>query len=319
MKRIFILIFFVIATSSVSIAQYAKAYQKGKYNENDGFYYEAIRFYNAANVSRDKPDNNDIDVRIEFCANKLNQLRIEAENAKKEAEKSKNEAVNANLIAQRIIDAFYFYDDKYALAFDGYNYGFIDKKGNVKIEYRYKEALPFNKQTGLAKVNRQQKSFLIDTTGTEYLLSNIEDISSETEAVDLSSSNISEIPKIIYNYPQIKILLLNNNDINNLQTEIENLKELKILNLNENNITNIPPEVCNLKKLAKLNLAKNKLTYLPDKFYNLNKLIELDLSWNYLDTIPNQIFMLQNLVSLNMAHNNLNNMSEKIQDLQSFN
>ena len=35
--------------------------------------------------------------------------------------------------AEKIINAFYFYDGKFALAYKNKKYGFIDKTGNIKI------------------------------------------------------------------------------------------------------------------------------------------------------------------------------------------
>ncbi len=79
--------------------------------------------------------------------------------------------------ARKITDAFYFFDGKLALAykevtnvfgFKEKKYGFINKKGDVVIYYKYDKAEPFDKKTGYAKVEISDKKYWIDTKGKEY-------------------------------------------------------------------------------------------------------------------------------------------------------
>ncbi len=190
MKKIAILLILFATLSNLS-AQYYVAYKQAKAQEKEGLYYKAILSYNAAAISRDKPATNDVSKRIDYCANKLNELKTKAEkaqaaaekatleakksktiaeNALVQAEKQKKLAIEANKKSEKIIDAFYFYDGKFALAFKYGKFGFIDKEGNVVIEYKYDEALPFDGNTGMAKVKKNGKNYWIDTMANEYLL-----------------------------------------------------------------------------------------------------------------------------------------------------
>jgi len=62
----------------------------------------------------------------------------------------RRKADSAKNVAQSIVNAFYFYDDRLALAFKDNKYGFIDKSGHPVIGYKYVEAYPFD-NLGLAK------------------------------------------------------------------------------------------------------------------------------------------------------------------------
>ncbi|MCP4443440.1 MAG: WG repeat-containing protein [Aureispira sp.] len=84
---------------------------------------------------------------------KLNNVFSTIEKQKTALAKTLKEVEKEQAKNKQIINAFYFYDDKFALAYKNSKYGFINKKGEVVIEYKYTEALPFNRNTGLAKVN----------------------------------------------------------------------------------------------------------------------------------------------------------------------
>ena len=91
MKKTITILAILLTTLSNLSAQYQVAYKQAKAQERKGLYYKAILSYNAAAVSRDKPANNDLDKRINFCASKLNGLRIKAEKSEKLANEKINE------------------------------------------------------------------------------------------------------------------------------------------------------------------------------------------------------------------------------------
>ena len=198
-------------------------------------------------------------------------VRVRAEKEKVEKEKQKT---------QKIIDAFYFYDGKFAIAFKNDKYGFINKQGDIVIEYKYQDAQPFRRTNGLAKVKRN------DTLGREYLLAeDINDLSNETKALDLSENNLTEISEEIFNYSQLEILLLHNNIFSELPPEIENLTNLSYLD--------ISGKYYNRKKISAL----------PLSFFKLTNLKHLNLSFCQLDSLPKEIGNLTNLIYLNLWDN----------------
>ena len=86
MKHLTLSIIILFLALSNSTAQYQKAYNEAKRYEKKGEYYRAILFYNAAGISRDKPATSNIDKRIDFCANQLNELKLKAERMQKSVE-----------------------------------------------------------------------------------------------------------------------------------------------------------------------------------------------------------------------------------------
>ena len=105
-------------------------------------------------------------------------------------------------------------------------YGYTDKQGNIKIAYKYDEAGSFNR-TLFVIVKRNNKYYLIDTIGTEYLLARkIKDLTPKTQAFDLRYKSLKTIPKEVFDYKELEILLLSNNSLADVPDEIENFTNL---------------------------------------------------------------------------------------------
>lgn len=189
-------------------------------------------------------------------------------------------------------------------------FGYVDKQGNLVIDYKYDEARVFDRH-GLAKVIMVNRYYLIDSIGTEYLLAdnNIDSLSEETRALDLSSSHLIEIPEEVFMFPNLQILLLNNANmhaitvlggINVLPKEIGNLTNLIVLDLRLNSINKLPPEIGKLKNLRLLDLGGNKLDSLPNEIINLINLRKLHLGGSPLKNLPEEIRKLIKLEKLNL-------------------
>ena len=250
----------------------------------------------------------------------------------------------------KIIDAFYFYDNKFALAYKNGAFGFIDKKGNIKIDYKYTEASQFNRNTGWAKVSNNFSKFYIDTSGHEYRLAenlrSLEDAKTnkiEFKALELTSGQINRIiPDIIFANSKLEILILKqmvhinkesikrieklNNlthlDLSNslvyseLPKEIGKLSKLRYLNLPANNLKSIPPEIGKLNELEYLNLESSELETLPVEIGKLKKLKYLNLKGNNLVNLPVEISNLKELQYLNLEGNKLKSIPHEIKSLK---
>lgn len=134
---------------------------------------------------------------------KIDTLRVKAEKAEKatktalvEVEKQK-EVAQTNLDkANKLINAFYFYDDKFALAYGGdFSYHkhsnvfqFMDKDGNIAYELgEWDKAEQFEKETGFAKVKKGNREYILDTLGNKYDVSySLTNMDSSIVALDLS-------------------------------------------------------------------------------------------------------------------------------------
>ena len=147
-----------------------------------------------------------------------------------QAEQSKN---------QRIIDQFYFYAGRFALAVKKRGgkdiYGFIDKEGKEVIPFEYEAALPFD-DSGFAKVKREEVNYLIDTLGREYQVAyDVDKLSEGVVALDLRGRGLERIPDGVFAFPQLEVVLLGGNRIGELpEEEMAALTQLKRLDLRNN-------------------------------------------------------------------------------------
>lgn len=239
--------------------------------------------------------------------------------AKEIAEQKKEEADSALNVAQKIIDALYFYNEKYALAHKDGKYGYIDKEGNILIEYKYQDAQPFDKKTGLAKVKYENKDYLIDTKGREYLLAGkVTDITDLTEAIDLSGQNLTDIPTEVFENKQIKILLVSKNRLTKITERVGMLSNLIYLNVSSNSLKILPENIKKLKKLRRLIAQDNQLKKVQGEIDNLHELVELNFQNNQLKSLPNGIGKLKKIEKLNLNHNDIKNLPPTISNLSSL-
>jgi hypothetical protein len=258
-----------------------------------------------------KPDIEKLMSRAEdSLRNLIVQLRLSNKKAflvQIEAEKAKVRTDSALHIADRIVKSMYFYLDKYAVAYDGNRYGFIDKSGNVRINYSYTGMVPFDEYSGYAKGTIDKNTYLIDTTGKQYKLATYY-IEPKLEP-GFRAIHIEYDSKLnwrsILKCDSLEILLLNNNNLKSLPSDIDKLVNLKSLALYYNEIQSIPATLGNLGLLNFLSFFGNSLTELPVELFNLKNLKKLDLGKNSLTIIPEEISQLKNLKWLSFADNSI--------------
>jgi hypothetical protein len=134
MKRIFLflLVSITLLCTNANAQNYTKYMQQGKdfYNKTD--YLTALeRFDLAYEFAINHVEKSEAKSWKNKSREKIRLQQVEIKKALIEEEEQRHIAQEANLKAQKIIDAFYFYDNKFALAFNGSRYGFIDKEGNI--------------------------------------------------------------------------------------------------------------------------------------------------------------------------------------------
>ena len=120
-----------------------------------------------------------------------------------------------------------------------------------------------------------------------------------------SNPNISELPSVIGNLINLRILNLRGCSIPSLPASIGLLVNLLELNLEFNDLTTLPPEIGNMTKLENLELWTNALTSIPAEIGNLPNILFLDFTTNNLTTIPIEIGNLSSLKKLGLGINNL--------------
>ena len=147
MKNLFIITLLLFFTN-IAKAQYEGFYEQGKTRQANGDYYLAIKSYSAAILfTDDKEKKENAKAKINFCADKLNNLKIEAEKANK-----KTKQILEALLPKGVtniysyfdsIGNYYFYDlGEYAEAVRNYDLArnAPDKPDKTNIETRFKNA-----------------------------------------------------------------------------------------------------------------------------------------------------------------------------------
>ncbi len=158
------------------------------------------------------------------------------------------------------------------------------------------------------------------------------------EKLDLSSCNLTSVPRKLHKNTHLKNLLLNENSIdlsatkfkNNYRVEKIEMKEnklteipdmiakfpnLKSLVFNGNEIVQVSPAIAQLTKLEQLSFYKNKLKAIPEGVYSLSNLKEIDLYYNEIERIDERISNLQNLEVLYLSNNSLLSIPESLSSL----
>ncbi len=229
------------------------------------------------------------------------QAKTQADTSAAQAKRAQTETKTALQKAQKLIDAFYFYDGKFALAYKQEKFYFIDKNGNTVDKLgKWDKAEPFD-HMGLAKVVLKERNnivnYLLDTLSNTYSVAyDLKDLNIDITALDLRGQNVVTLPDSIGKYVNLKILLLSNTRLSDIPKFIEQLSNLEVLDLQNLDITKLPANICRLKKLQVLNLSTNKISILPDSIGQLTNLEWLLLGGNsFLTALPKSMVQLVNL------------------------
>lgn len=107
--------------------------------------------------------------------------------------------------------------------------------------------------------------------------------------IDLRNCGLSEIPEVLYNYPDLVSI-----DISNTEYVSENEK---------NKITEIPDDIARIKRLARLNFENNEITKVSEKIADLPRLKYLNLNNNNLEEISERIANMPGLEELKISDN----------------
>lgn len=245
--------------------------------------------------------------------------------AKVEAIRAQKQADSAFAQAKKLVDAFYFYDNKFALAYGRatkkyYNsFYFIDKQGNRVTKLgEYEKAEQFDDETGFARVKKDEQEYLLDTLGKTYPVAfSPEDLTLNVTALDLRRWKADTFPTQVLAYTQIEVLMMCDNynlyrKFRILPESISNLKHIKILSLQKCGITSLPIAIGKLHELQELIIWQNSISYLPAEIGQLIELQILDLSSNNIEELPIEIGKLYKLKNLYLGYNQLNKLPHEI-------
>jgi Leucine rich repeat len=338
--KILLIIFLLIHPFYFLSAQhnYSESIQQGDEAFSKQQFKTAIHKYFAAEAF-DPSKKEEVKKRVGKVFDKIEALREEAETAGKRERKAKTAADSARNRAirseqqtkkaleqsNRLINAFYFYEGKFALAYgtdtQQHNiYYFIDKNGlPVQKLGQWAKAELFD-ETGFAQVKKEEinqlREYLVDTFGHAYRSSSkISGLGKETRALYLSGHQFTQYLDKILPHQQLLVLLLYYVN-SNLPTGISRLKNLKVLYAAACALDSLPNEIGELPKLTELNVNNNHIKQLPASIGNLVTLRLLHLGNNRLTLFPEAVVTLQQLRYLNLSYNRLTAIPESIGNLK---
>ncbi|MCC5946703.1 MAG: leucine-rich repeat domain-containing protein [Bernardetiaceae bacterium] len=344
MKKIILsLLSLLLLVSSLSAqSSYQEAIDMADAAFKTGSYKRALNLYFAAEAFSPQKKE-EVKAKVNMVFDKIEALRKEAESsrfqaiqAQKIAERALNETeVQKQLAgenyekATKLIDAFYFYENRFALAMslkEGVkSFYFIDKNGdNVSKLGVWEEAEQFSSSSYFTKVWKEGKPYYLDTLGNNYKLTyDHREIYPDTRAVDLSEKKHRRIPKDVFKNSDLEVLILAGNAktpnrLNKLPSDISKLPKLEVLHLEHNRLSALPNEIGKLENLRNLRLQNNEIKTLPPSFSDLIALEELNLSQNMLEELPYDIGKMQYLYSLNLSQNRFFSLAPSFGDLESL-
>jgi len=268
---------------------YLQALQKGDNALKKEEFQTAILKYRAAEAF-DPSKSQQVASKIEKVFKKIlaqkkeaEQLVVEVRNAQKQtaialekAQQAEKEAKKQAQIAQinldkadKLVNAFYFYDGKFALAYGLKNdvnvFYFIDKNGDEAEKLGQWDKAEQFENTDFAKVKKEDEDFLLDTLGNSYRVAyTLKDLKPEIKALELKNTYLDSFPTQILTRNQLEVLILDGgsgqNNFKTLPIEIAKLSNLKVLQLNSSQLDSLPAQIGELKNLQALWLQKNQFS-----------------------------------------------------------
>jgi hypothetical protein len=321
MKWISLLAITLLFVNANAQSNYTEAIKQGDDAFKNQQYKTAINKYFAAEAF-DPLKKAEVKNKVNKVFDRIETLRAETEHAKIKTQEALSRA-------EKLIDAFYFYQGSFALAFKNNKFYFINKSGDKVDKLEEWESAEQFSESGFAKVKKTElgklQDYIIDTFGHKYLVAyNINDFDSSKEALSLLLKEGDSLTISTLAQNSLRVLILNKDywnhkfNISNLMEKICQIKNLENLQLNHFDIVSLPIQIGDLKNLAYLNLAYNELTCLPIQIGRLRNLTYLNLSLNRLDTLPSQIRELKNLKSLYLESNRLSSLPYWIGELKNL-
>ncbi|MEM9276480.1 MAG: leucine-rich repeat domain-containing protein, partial [Cyanobacteria bacterium P01_F01_bin.143] len=154
---------------------------------------------------------------------------------------------------------------------------------------------------------------------SERVLQKINEVKKQqSERLDLSYQELTQIPDIVLELTSLTNLYLSGNQLTNIPESITKLTNLTNLSFGNNQLTNIPEFISELTNLTTIYLTGNQLTNIPESIDKLTSLTSLRLGKNQLTNIPEFIAKLTSLTRLDLYGNRLTNIPESITKLTSL-
>ncbi|MEZ5003706.1 MAG: leucine-rich repeat domain-containing protein [Chitinophagales bacterium] len=282
-------------------------------------------------------------------ADSLLDVAIESENrairSAQAADSAKIAAINNLEIANALLDAVFFYNDRFALASikDSELLHFIDREGKHIDKFgEWDKATQF-RNNGLANVSKNGQEFKMDTLGNQYLVApSIDDLTSNKhadnyQAIEQNVTKLNDVNKV-FKDSTLKVIILTGINFKNGELKEIQSKNLEVLYLKNLNLKQIPSSVLQMKQLRFLDMRDNELLVLPDaidemvsleKMYflrtgltqipgTIGRMKKLSVAYfdqNMITALPPEIGRLKNLTYLSFSHNQISTLPKEIGQL----
>lgn len=137
----------------------------------------------------------------------------------------------------------------------------------------------------------------VDVADSLFIYSNLEQALKEPDKVynlDLSKKKLTEFPKEILQFKNLRTLDLHKNKIKSIPDEISQLKNLRELNVGNNKLAVFSKAICDITTLRRLILNQNDIESIPAEIKQLTNMVYLDLWDNNLGIFPVELGELAN-------------------------
>lgn len=142
-----------------------------------------------------------------------------------------------------------------------------------------------------------------------YFHNNITKIK-KLESLDLSYSDVTNLPSSIQNLTKLKAIEMYYNKLTQFPVDLCKISSLEIIDFSHNKIKELPESIKNLSNLKQLKLGDNNLTALPKGFGESLKLEVLILNRNQINELPQNFGNMPKLEILMLQGNNLKTLPE---------
>ncbi|MGY6562855.1 MAG: leucine-rich repeat domain-containing protein [Luteibaculaceae bacterium] len=134
----------------------------------------------------------------------------------------------------------------------------------------------------------------------------------EVKHLDLSDRDFKTLPKEVFSFKNLEVLILNNCLIEKLPDEISQLNSLKVISASHTKLNYIPESFFDLINIEYINFFNCEFLEIPNKFHKLKRLKTLVLCENSIVELPSSIWRLRNLEFLCFDFYNNCNFSKTI-------
>lgn len=134
-----------------------------------------------------------------------------------------------------------------------------------------------------------------------YSLEELEKANPDTVyALTLAKQKLTQLPKDLWKYKNLKELYLDRNRLTNLPDTFDLFDNLEYLNMDRNDLEFVPLAISRLKSLKKLVITRNQINVVSGYLFYCPFLEEMDFYDNPIGSVEQEIFNMKQLKKLDI-------------------